>query len=591
MTSDTVDRLGGASSSLAFKAPCRCATTANITLSGMQTLDGILPTAGEHESLRRILVKNQTTAAENGIWIMVSSTWSRARDFDGTNDFREGTRVYVHDGASQTGGWIVTSSMDPGTFAVGSDTITFTAAADAELTFAALDALNYHGADIASAATVNLNSATGTVVDITGTTTITAITLSEGKRRLVRFTSSLILTHSSTLVLPGATNITTQAGDYAEFVGYASSVVRVAHYLSGPATSRERLAAARTYYVRTDGSDSNDGLANSAAGAFLTLQHAWNVIAAGVDLGGFTVTIQLVDGTYTAGVRDLGKPIVGGRVTILGNTGTPANVVIAEDSDDCIEMAQSDVTSSGMKLTNSGGSGVHAYRCGVINVSTGVQFGACSEAHMFCDNEGQIVVAASYTVNGNSPYHWLAHTGGFITIVSRTVTLSGTPAFSSAFAYALRGGIIEAQGNTYSGSATGARFIVDDNGTIYTGSTTVTELPGNAAGQLTSGVYGTNLPDVSSAKGWAIFSSSGSVTASHNVTSVTDNGTGSWSINWAVTFGSASYCSVLGVLETSTRIITAGTQTTAVLPILVFNSTFGAADATRMMAASFGSQT
>lgn len=86
------------------------------------------------------------------------------------------------------------------------------------------------GADIASAGTVNLDTATGNLVDVTGTTTITAITLSVGRERVVRFTGALTLTHGASLVLPGAANITTAAGDFAIFRGYASGVVRCVVY-------------------------------------------------------------------------------------------------------------------------------------------------------------------------------------------------------------------------------------------------------------------------------------------------------------------------------------------------------------------------
>lgn len=82
------------------------------------------------------------------------------------------------------------------------------------------------GADIASASTTNLETATGNVVDITGTTGITAITLSQGHWRLARFTGALTLTNGASLILPNATDYTTAAGDYILFVGYASSVVR-----------------------------------------------------------------------------------------------------------------------------------------------------------------------------------------------------------------------------------------------------------------------------------------------------------------------------------------------------------------------------
>ena len=124
---NVVDRLGGASSNLAFKAPCRLGTTANITLSGFQTIDGTLPTSSDHVDLRRILVKNQTDAAENGTYIMDTGTWARTKDFDGVNDFRQGTRLYVYGGATQSGTYIVTSSVDPSSFDLDTDDITFAA--------------------------------------------------------------------------------------------------------------------------------------------------------------------------------------------------------------------------------------------------------------------------------------------------------------------------------------------------------------------------------------------------------------------------------------------------------------------------------
>jgi hypothetical protein len=72
------------------------------------------------------------------------------------------------------------------------------------------------GANIASAATLDLNSATGQLVHITGTTPITAVTLGSGIWRLVIFDGALTLTHHATNNnLPGAANITTAAGDRA----------------------------------------------------------------------------------------------------------------------------------------------------------------------------------------------------------------------------------------------------------------------------------------------------------------------------------------------------------------------------------------
>ena len=90
--------------------------------------------------------------------------------------------------------------------------------------------LNKKAADVASASTINLDQIRGDLVDVTGTTAITAITLAEGQERVVRFTGALTLTHGASLALPTSANITTAAGDFAIFRGYASSVVRCVGY-------------------------------------------------------------------------------------------------------------------------------------------------------------------------------------------------------------------------------------------------------------------------------------------------------------------------------------------------------------------------
>lgn len=81
------------------------------------------------------------------------------------------------------------------------------------------DALNTISATMASAATLNLANATGVVVNVTGTTTITALgTVSSGAERVLVFAAALTLTHNATsLMLPGGADITTAAGDVATF--------------------------------------------------------------------------------------------------------------------------------------------------------------------------------------------------------------------------------------------------------------------------------------------------------------------------------------------------------------------------------------
>jgi hypothetical protein len=87
------------------------------------------------------------------------------------------------------------------------------------------------GANIASASTVNLSTATGNTVHITGTTTITDVTMTSGQRMTVIFDGILTLTHHATTnSLPGAANITTAAGDRATYA-YDGTTVYCVNYI------------------------------------------------------------------------------------------------------------------------------------------------------------------------------------------------------------------------------------------------------------------------------------------------------------------------------------------------------------------------
>lgn len=95
------------------------------------------------------------------------------------------------------------------------------------------------GSDIASAATVTPGS-TAASFDITGTTGISAIGSTsswDGRRVLLQFDGALTLTHSASLILPGAANIVTAAGDRAEFWQEGSGTWRCLWYTREQAPS------------------------------------------------------------------------------------------------------------------------------------------------------------------------------------------------------------------------------------------------------------------------------------------------------------------------------------------------------------------
>lgn len=82
--------------SKAAKDPARVATTANITLSGTQTIDSVAVVAGD-----RVLVKNQTTGSLNGIYVVAAGAWSRSSDADTSTKVISGMTVRVSEGTTQ----------------------------------------------------------------------------------------------------------------------------------------------------------------------------------------------------------------------------------------------------------------------------------------------------------------------------------------------------------------------------------------------------------------------------------------------------------------------------------------------------------
>ncbi len=100
------------------KEACRLATTASITLSGVQTIDGVAGSAGD-----RVLVKDQSTASENGIYVMSSSTWARAADANSSAKVAPGTYVWVTEGSiSADTGWVLTTDAP---ITLGTTALTF----------------------------------------------------------------------------------------------------------------------------------------------------------------------------------------------------------------------------------------------------------------------------------------------------------------------------------------------------------------------------------------------------------------------------------------------------------------------------------
>lgn len=215
------DRYNGLLGNLGAKAPVRAATTANITLSGLQTIDGVALAEDD-----RVLVKDQTDTTEVGVYSASTGPWTRVSDFDGSYDVVKGTLIHVTDGTINGNVLFAVSSDDPApgsamtigavfnTNVVTSFIQTLFDDATAAAARATLGAWGGVSADVASAATLDLSGVTGNIVRITGTTATDAVTLTNGQQVICYAAAAWPLTyHATTNPLPKSVDYTCAAGD------------------------------------------------------------------------------------------------------------------------------------------------------------------------------------------------------------------------------------------------------------------------------------------------------------------------------------------------------------------------------------------
>lgn len=247
---------------------------------------------------------------------------------------------------------------------------------------------------------------------------------------------------------------------------------------------RDVLTSDRIYYVRTDGSDGNNGLSNDPGGAFATIQKAIDM-SASLDMSIYNVTIKVDDGTYTT--NQMLKTYLGsGTITIEGNVMAPSNAVI-------------NAPGSAFTGTFMGKYVVKGFRIEAIDYGFHLQggdldyqdinFGTCS-IHVSASG-AKITATGNYEISAGAERHLMSSgPGSLIRLSGITLTLTGVPVFSTAFAHAEEQAQIRPTGLSFSGGASGKRYIAERLGLIQTNGQAGTWLPGSISGtENESGLY------------------------------------------------------------------------------------------------------
>lgn len=246
---------------------------------------------------------------------------------------------------------------------------------------------------------------------------------------------------------------------------------------------RIKIAQNQTFFVSTSGNDST-GTGLVVGNPWQTVTKAWQMLSSYYDMNGYTATIQLANGTYTEAFQPATNSI-GGPVVISGNIGNPSltsftNALPFFSTNGAV------FTVKNLQISGASIVGLLSDIGGSIQFSN-VTFAACTAPHILAQHGGTIKCLGNYTITGGATFHWQAVAGGNISVDSVTITIIGTPAFSSAFATSNTLGMIEAYSDTFTGAATGVRFVANGNGVINTNGGGATYLPGNAAGSTATG--------------------------------------------------------------------------------------------------------
>jgi hypothetical protein len=238
-------------------------------------------------------------------------------------------------------------------------------------------------------------------------------------------------------------------------------------------------------YVRPDGNDNNTGLENTAAGAFRQVQAALDAVSRYVLLG-YVANIRVADGTYDAFIA---TNTGGADIRVIGNVSNPGNVIVNGGSLDAIRAIRgSTLNIQGMRINAPAAGKMCLLAFDRSNISfSNVIFGAAGLSHIYASGASLVRATGPYSISGSAQNHILAGTTSVIEITGVTATITTALSFTS-FVEANNGTILAAgTGFPGAGSVTGARYLAQVVGVIYTAGGGANFFAGSTPGSVVTG--------------------------------------------------------------------------------------------------------
>lgn len=216
---------------------------------------------------------------------------------------------------------------------------------------------------------------------------------------------------------------------------------------------REILAADRVYYVRKDGNDGNDGLADSAGRALLTIQEAVNR-STRLDTNNRVVYIRIGAGTYAEAVV-VRRFIGGGTIDIRSTSGVAGDVRIEPPTGSCIlVLGEASVTRLTLKTVDGmclsvAGAGSNCYYGGLVFDGAGVN------GNVDVGGGATAAEIEDCTLTGDCGYHVLVRNNAQLQVSNRVLNIVGSPVLGSTFAFVSDRSALLAIGWSKTGATTG----------------------------------------------------------------------------------------------------------------------------------------